>query len=451
MLKNITKIAALSLLLTSCSLLDIDPDDVVSAEKAFSDVESYEMALYNVYSNLTSSTMTMQAADYAGDDFINVIVGYASTNYAIYYWDYVSQPQPLIWTYQYSLIANENVLIDNYDLVPTETTAEATLKDQIYAQALAMRAWGFFNLVQLYAPRYDGTNGEELAIPLKLTLELEILPQATLSEVYNQIFSDLDIAEQMLIDTSYNPTSSLKPYEFGLDAIRALRARVALFMGDTETAKQASAYFIDSELLTKDNYDAIWSTDPSSAVSEILFMSHDLSDTTSGEFLDYYEVFSGNNAVLSTELRALFSADDIRADIEYITSSYIPSKYLVEATETTDATRALHYKHFRTAEQYLIYAECVVESDPTSAMEIVNKLRTYRGAELLESTPTKAEVIDERRRELFSEGLRFYDLKRLAKELGITVERSSGDVLAPTSSLYVWDTPIYETNSNPYY
>ena len=81
---------------------------------------------------------------------------------------------------------------------------------------------------------------------------------------------------------------------------------------------------------------------------------------------------------------------------------------------------------------------------------MLNKLRAARGAALYTSTPTKAQLLEERRRELFAEGLRFYDLKRLAPELNIVIERKDGKVLAPNSPLYVWDIPTEETNSNPY-
>ncbi len=450
-MKILSKIAlsVSTLLVGSCSLLEIDPDHVVSTDKAFSDVASYQMALTNVYRNLASSTMTMQASDYAGDDFMNVVPGYASTNYSIYYWDYVSQPQSTIWDYQYSLIANCNVVTDSYDLVPTNSTEESRLKEQIYAQALAMRAWSLFNIVQLYAPRYDGTNGDELSIPLKLKLELDFLPRSPLSEVYAQILSDLEEAETKLIDSSYAPVSSQRPYEFGLNAIRALRARIALFMGDLETAKENSAYFIATDLFAAAEYDNLWSDSWSDANSEVIFFSHDLSDTTDGEFIDYYEVFNGNNAVLSSELKALFETGDVRNSVDYITSNGIPSKYLIEASESSNASRMLHYKHFRVAEQYLIYAESVVDSDSDKALEVINSLRESRGAEPFTSAPTKEQIIEERRRELFSEGLRFYDLKRLAKDMNITVQRTNGTVLSPSSDLYVWDIPISETNSNP--
>jgi hypothetical protein len=230
-------------MITSCDLLDISPEHVVSQEKAFADVESYEMALNNVLRSLTSSVMNMQTTDFASDDFENVVAGYAPTNYYIFNWDYQSQPQPFIWGYQYQLISQTNVLIDNYSIVPASNAVEQNIKDQIYAQALGMRAWSFFNVVQLYSSRFDGTNSNEEGIPLKLKMELEFLPKAKLGEVYAQIYGDLDKAESLFIQSNYAPSSTTKNYEFGLDAVRALRARVALFAGDLEKAKNDLCIF----------------------------------------------------------------------------------------------------------------------------------------------------------------------------------------------------------------
>ncbi|GAF03630.1 RagB/SusD family nutrient uptake outer membrane protein [Saccharicrinis fermentans] len=320
-----------------------------------------------------------------------------------------------------------------------------------YMPGLGLRAWSLFNIVQIYAPHYDGSNGGEEGIPLKVHLELEYLPKSDLEEVYNQIFGDLEKAETLLTESAYSPSSSDKSYEFGLDAVRALRARVALFMGDMETALEASSHFIDTELLDKEDYWMLWEDQFGSANKEILFMTHDLSDTDDAELIDYHEIYENNGVLLSDELVNSFGEDDIRKESSYINANQVPYKYIVPVNErNSQIDRNLHYKHFRLAEQYLIYAEAVLQSDPDEAMRILNVLREKRGAELLTTRPDKLEILKERRRELFCESLRFYDLKRLSSELNLVVERANGSVLTANSPLYVWDVPKEETNSNPY-
>lgn len=451
MIRNIAIILCCIITFSSCDLLDITPDHVVSEKKAFNDVESYEMALNNVLRNLTSSVMNMQTTDYASDDFGNVISGYASTNYYIHNWNYQSQPQPYIWVYQYQLIANENVLIDNYSNVPALDEAEQDKIDQVYAQALGLRAWSFFNIVQLYAPRYDGNNRTQEGIPLKLQLTLEYLSKSDLGTVYDQIFADLDKAETLLTESGYAPSYTEKAYEFGLDAVRALRARVALFANDLKVAKDASSYFINTDLLNKEDYWMLWEDHFGTANNEILFMTHDLSDTDDADLIDYHEVYENNSVLLSDELVNSFAEEDIRKNNSFISANQVPYKYITPVNERNNQIdRNLHYKHFRLAEQYLIYAEAVLQNDPNEAMRVLNILREKRGAPLLTAVPDKAEILKERRRELFTEGLRFYDLKRLSGELNIVVQRKDGKVLAPNSPLYIWDIPKEETNSNPH-
>lgn len=449
--KNIFVVICASVLFSACDLLDITPEHVVPQDKAFADVESYQMALNNVYRRMTSSVMNMQSSDFASDDFASVIPGYAPTNYYIFNWDYQTQPQPFVWIYQYKLIAQANSVIDAYSIVPALDESEQKTINQIYAQALGIRCWSLFNLVQVYAPRYDGTNGSEKAIPLKIKLELEYLPQASLEEVYTQIFDDLDKAKKLLEENNYSPSLSNKYYQFGLDALRALEARVALFVGDMNRAKTASQHFINTELLEKEDYWMLWEDQFGTDNNEVIFMTHDLSDTDDADLIDYHEIYVNNGVRLSDQLYTSFSANDIRKDAAYIGGNLMPYKYIVPVNERNNvATRNLNYKYLRLAEQYLIYAEAILDTDAVEAMRLLNILKSKRGAELLTAVPDKAEILRERRRELFTEGLRFYDLKRLSNELNLVVQRNSGKVLAPNSPLYTWDIPKDETNSNPY-
>ncbi|MCG8475275.1 MAG: RagB/SusD family nutrient uptake outer membrane protein, partial [Cytophagales bacterium] len=357
---------------SSCTLLHIDPEHVVSSNKAFGDVASYEMALNKLYRDLTTPIMNMQSTDFATDDFGFVIPGYSPTNYYIYNWDYKTQPQPFVWRYQYQLIAQANVLTDNFLAIPVKTKAEQDKRNQVYAQALGMRAWFFFRVAQLYAPRYDQTNGDKPAIPLKLKLELEFLPKATLKQVYSRIFADLDKAEELLKQSDFSDSNA---YVFGTKAVRALRARVALFVGDLEMAKMNAATFVNTSLLSKENYWMLWEDKFGSLNKEIIFMTHDLSDTDDADLVDYHQMYVSNAVSLSKDFVKTFGAGDVRKDKSYIGSNGMPHKHIIPVNERNNtADRNLHYKHFRLAEQYLIYAESVLQSNPAEAMRVLNKL-----------------------------------------------------------------------------
>ncbi|ANQ52876.1 RagB/SusD family nutrient uptake outer membrane protein (plasmid) [Flammeovirga sp. MY04] len=433
----------------ACSLIDISPDHVVSTERAFDRVIDYQMALNRVYYSLTSPLMNVSATDYATDDYTHVIEGYAPTNYYIYQWNYHSQPQPSIWRNQYKLISETNVIIDNYSIVHVKNDEEKTQKDHILAQALGLRAWFFFNLVYIYAPAYNKVNESLLTIPLKLKLDREYLSPASLKDVFLQIHNDLEKAEELLSD--FKPAKLDKQYLFDLDAVRALIGRIALYQGDYKRAKKYAGYFINIPLLDKKDYWKLWGNQYDLENNEVIFMTHNLSDSEAGALLDYHQQYETNNVVLNSNFVNTFDKEDIRIEDQYIHSNTRrPLKYLYIKNSNNDKeTLMLNYKYFRLAEQYLIYAESVLKTNEKEALTVFNQLRTSRGVKPLMNLSLN-DIIKERRKEFFQEGLRFYDLKRISDKLDIVVERANGNKLIPKSDKYTFDIPLDEVNSNPY-
>ena len=120
----------------------------------------------------------------------------------------------------YRLIGNANIAITSIDNA-TGTQAE---RNQIKGEALGLRAFSYFNLVQLYGKRYDAAvkPNSQLGVPLVLTPTTEGLPRATVEDIYTQINKDLTDAAALL-----TTTRSYKSH-INLDVIKGLQARVAL-------------------------------------------------------------------------------------------------------------------------------------------------------------------------------------------------------------------------------
>ena len=135
------------------------------------------------------------------------------------------------WYYYYMLIGNANTLIKNID------EAEGTDTDRAYikAQALAYRAYAYFNLVQIYGRRWsDGS--DKPACVLRLTgEEPDNLDRATSGEVYAQIYADLDEAIN-LFTASGKANSRNSTHIMDLDVVYAIYARVALTREDWNNA-----------------------------------------------------------------------------------------------------------------------------------------------------------------------------------------------------------------------
>src|SRR5690606_22825308 len=90
-------------------------------------------------------------------------------------------------------------------------------------EVYALRAWAYFNLVQMYGKRYvAGANNDQMGVPLVLTPTIEGQPRATVEEVYAQINADLDQAIALLPSTPVNKSHPDK------EVAKGLKARVAL-------------------------------------------------------------------------------------------------------------------------------------------------------------------------------------------------------------------------------
>ena len=129
-----------------------------------------------------------------------------------------------------------------------------------------------------------------------------------------------------------------------------------------------------------------------------------------------------------------------------------------------------NYQHapkvFRSAEQFLIYAEAAANAGGASealALSTLNTLRVARGLTALSGLTGAAlmtEIRNERTRELAFEGFRLFDLKRW--KLGFTrgTPQDLGAInttpatsyhqinVAANSPQFVWGVPTYEININ---
>ena len=96
----------------------------------------------------------------------------------------------------YRLIANANIAIASID----NAAGSAAERNQVKGEALAIRGFSYFNLVQYYGKRYDANAkpNNNLGVSLVLEPTQEGLPRSTVEEVYAQINKDLDEASKLL-------------------------------------------------------------------------------------------------------------------------------------------------------------------------------------------------------------------------------------------------------------
>lgn len=221
-MKNIIKtlFVAGGFALASCSLLDTEPYDFVTPPNYYNNEDEMNAALNGVYATLASTTLF--GGNLLGRMGLSADIGYES--YSSDYGtvgDYdVSPTDAKILTYWrdlYDGIGRANMLMKYID----KPQLEKKIRDNIYGQALFLRAYYHFLLVV----RYHN-------IPLVLTApengkkEQVQLPQSSMRDVYLQIIGDMEEAAELVSSAA----ELQSPGRVSQSTVYGMLARVALYM-----------------------------------------------------------------------------------------------------------------------------------------------------------------------------------------------------------------------------
>ena len=412
--------------------------------------------------------------DYMGEDIVFPRAGGSTAYVGIMRWQdhrNVNDADPrYVYRFYYRLIANANVLINGID----DTPGAQSDRDIIKGQALAYRGWAHFQLVQLWGKRYDASSkpNSQLGVPLLLTNTLEGQPRATVEEIYTQVNKDLDDALALL--AGYTRGGSAAKSNFDVSVVQGIKARVALTQQNWSAAAAAAAAARKGYALMDNNAYLAGFNDVNNP--EWIWGSHQISDHNTF-FYSYFAYISANfnSTVIRTQPRAInatlweaIPATDIRKQVWDKTGATVPvppggakvpyqnKKYLAASSSLSIGDVPL----MRAAEMYLIEAEALARSgDEAGARQALFTLVSNRDPSYVLSTNSGQALIDEimfnRRIELWGEGFRFTDLKRLDLPLnrnGIpnhlaaivsVFDIPAGDVQ------WQWLFPQDEINTNP--
>ncbi|UEG52183.1 RagB/SusD family nutrient uptake outer membrane protein [Mucilaginibacter daejeonensis] len=476
-------------LLFSCSkeALDTNPTGGISDETAFVSVGNAQKALNGIY-RILYTQYTNQHRDGHGAIMINLDAmgeDYVRTN-ASYVYHYQSyrwlahrnsaddNVNGFAYYFYYIVISNANQIIERIDGVE----GDAATKSGIKGEALALRAWAHFNLVQLYGKRYSaGATNSQPGIPIVITTTTEGQPRSTVEAVYTQINKDLDDAIVALAKTPAARTGSAKTH-ININVAKGFKARVALTMQNWASAikfAQEARAGIDN-LMSNTQYTAGF-TDINNPEWMWGIIQPADQVPTYGSFYAYMSAnFNSaftrvNPKLINSLLYAKISSTDIRKKLWWNGTAadrdnfpnisgqtkviYMHRKFLVPDV----ATRAGDIPYMRIAEMYLIEAEAQARSgNNAAAAQALLPLAKNRDASYTLSTKTGAALIDEimvqRRIELWGEGFRFLDLKRTNADLDRRNANHKVDVanilfVAAGDPSWQWLIPQDEINSNP--
>ena len=343
----------------------------------------------------------------------------------------------LVYNYRffYRVIGNANKIIINID----DAEGPVTEKEDIKGQALVYRAFSHFILVQCFGERYrPGGNNTQLGVIIKTNNSLENLPRSTVEEVYAQVNADLDEAITLLDHAKIKRTNKS---HINVHVARGIKARVMLAQGKWQEAAAFADQVITQSgaALQADTYTTTNQRMSNMNNTEWLWGKYAIQDQA-GTLRDWHSFISNMNVsynrntprVIYNKLYDKISNTDVRKKIWFPRAqdaatlprpiipsagnirNYMSNKWLL----TVDTDKCADLAYMRLPEMILIKAEALARmgrfADAAAALYTLAKhrdsaytLSDKTGNDLIE------EIMTQRRIELWAEGFRWFDLKRL--------------------------------------
>jgi starch-binding outer membrane protein, SusD/RagB family len=380
------------------------------------------------------------------------------------------------WDNFYKAIDQANRCIKFIPTIPLDQYTSSnplSVQQRLVGEAYFMRAFNYFYMARIWG---------DVPLVLETTpdpTQAEDLPRTSQSEILSQCIKDIQTAIPAL--TWNYPVAADRAVRANRGAAYALLAHIYAWQGDYE--KSASA--ADSVILkggysyvdrsSSLNYLSIYKGKSSEGIFEIA-QSATNEGTAQGIALNtlkapYLSTNTGNSVYpLDKEtLYKLFTDSgkvDLRAKNAFAflgTADPICIKYAnVTYTSTNSAgqpTSPIFLNNiviFRYSDIKLLRAEALAASNNnTEARNILNEIRSKAGLANYAGTDANLfeAIIDERGRELFLEGHRFYDLVRLAKKTGVLKFDASGSTRMSAAQFqqgkYYWPVEPYLIYINP--
>lgn len=507
--------AVASTLFASCNM-DLAPIGSLDDENALlslNDVYRFRNGFYTGFRSFSSSDF-FSYADLQCDQFNGLVIngnrgGSVANGTILPGEDYVSS----YWLTCYSRIANINYFLEKSE--PLYQAAKENSDDEIaivsyerfIAEAYFFRAYYYAMMFDRYCTLYsaDKANQEGLGLPIVTvylpTSDRSKYPgRSSMQETLDFIQQDLDKA-----------LSGLQEYEAFCEAnggdgdgitlpmsnyasswaVKALKARIAMWIGDNATALEVSKDIIENGnyTLTKfADYAKMWTDDAS---TEIILMpyyaANELSNSIGSTWISIYsdqadyipsstvieqlEAAGGSLLTGKNDVRygAFLDYRDLNVNAQTVKTLCFYKFPGNKALQTGNVNLMNAPKPFRLSESYLIAAEAAAAlNDNATANNMLNaylqqRIRNYQDQNLSGNELTN-EIRLQRGLELIGEGFRLSDLRRwkqgfsrnnggnyadtpdvdgILTPMGLTVSYVGDDYR------YTWPIPTDEIQSNP--
>lgn len=441
-MKNIIyKITFLALIVgsfSSCNKeLEQVPFDLFGTENAYVTAADFENAIRGVYSALTASSFyggsdgggMLDAPDILSDNVTFSQYG-RLTRRSLHNWQYGASDGPMSGLYfeAYKLIYRANLLLEKSE------TFEGDNKENVVAEAKALRALAHFNVVSFFGkiPTQSGDANGSLGIAYVTVADPLIEPaRETVGAVYNKIVQDLTEAAAGINETN-------DPGRMGRDAVNTLLSRVYLYMGQWQNAVDA-ANQVSTPVAPRSDVVGVWEDTNQSGL--LFYIPNNLPTLGLNVGVTWSQGGLSNlipEYVVSYSFYNSFASDDIRKEAYTMPAANTNEGLNFNAIKKLfgrpgQTNGMVDIKILRAAEAYLNKAEAYYnlgnESAARTALDAVRVNRYTSPPSGETGTALRDAIRLERRFEFAFEYQRFFDLKRW----GLSVERDGFGDLADGS------------------
>jgi hypothetical protein len=429
------KIIALALAtmfgVSSCSL-DTETYDQKESGSVISTLKDIESGLYGCYYRLGSYYFLGNYAVATGDMCSGISAGSASSghfnSFSSFSFTDTETELDYIWYGGYNLIANATNYINGADeLVENGAIAESELPElyNYLGQLHALKALSAYYLVNYFALPYSEANKSSLGIIVvdkEVPEALAKVSRGTVEETYTQIKNDIAAAEKyMELSEDEAETSA---YYMGYMGLEALKARVYMSLGDYTTAKAAALLALDAkgngsgdaddDVPSDEDYINMWG-DTSINGEDLFTIKKSEDDNLSANALN--TLYGSYYATIQNTTLNLIGDNDIRAELIRKSSGggYASIKFDGKSSQAVS-----NIPIFRKSEMSLIIAECYARENSIAKAQSYLYFTAKRDKDITSSDELPDNTADllsfiseERIREFFVEGHRFFDARRM--------------------------------------
>ncbi|MEO5891994.1 MAG: RagB/SusD family nutrient uptake outer membrane protein [Ferruginibacter sp.] len=421
--------------------LETTPSNGVTEQEIFSKLNTVYAALDGVvkeqfafgigasegHDNYGQKSFDLQN-DLIGNDMVVHSQGYGwyNSDYSLSEWGRAQDGRQSdnAWYFYFDIIKQTNSIINNIDNVKD---ASEDQKQSVKGQALGLRAYAYFYLINYFQQTYKG-NESKPGVPIYTAVSTEGKARGTVQDVYTQIIADLTLAETLLTGKTRTSKANVD-----VTVVQGFRARTALIMEDWPVAAAYAAKARAGYTLMSPAQYTAFSAFSSVTNAEWIWGSIIPEDqaTIYASFFSHIDIRTGGYAALGGQKKITkflydqIAAGDIRKTVFKTPGTGTTSnpEYNQLKHQVPVAGKwAADYLYMRASEMYLIEAEGLArqgqDGPARTALETVIQARypaysaaPFSGAGLV------SEILLQRRIELWGEGFSLMDIKRLNQGL----------------------------------